>query len=203
MIALADEDEPARNLPFPAAIPIGLLATNIGYHGEIAAVMEGGQTTMKRFSLRDWAAISEVIAAVAVIVSLVFVVLSVNRNTIELQAQNVNDLYDSIREIEMTVLADAELAEIVRLVEAGSFDSLSESDAFRYTVFMTQHLSIWEQIYSRRQDGSVSMETYEEWLEYFRLFAKQTLPRAVWEKRKAWFTDPGFQAEVESALSGS
>jgi hypothetical protein len=158
---------------------------------------------MKNFSLRDWAAISEIVAAVAVIVSLVFVVLSVNRNTIELQAQNVNDLYDSFREIEMTVLADAELAEIVRLVEAGSFNSLSEKDAFRYTVFMTQHLSIWEQIYSRRQDGSVSEETYGDWLEYFELFARQNLPRAVWEKRKAWFTDPGFQAEVESALSGS
>jgi hypothetical protein len=180
-----------------------LLATNIGYRGEIAAVVEGGKTMMKSFSLRDWAAISEIIAAVAVSVSLVFVVISVNRNTVELQAQNINDLYDSLREIEMTVLADVELAEIVRLVEAGSFDSLSETDAFRYTVFMTQHLAIWEQVYSRRQDESVSAEVYGGWLEYFRLFARQTLPRAVWEKRKAWFTDPGFQAEVESALSGS
>lgn len=129
-------------------------------------------------------------------------VLSLDRNTTELQAQNINDLYDSLREIEMTVLADAELAEIVRLVEAGSFDSLSERQASRYTIFIVQHLSIWEQIWARRQDGSVSAEVYAGWQEYFRVFARQMLPRAVWEKRKSWFTDPKFQAEVESALSG-
>lgn len=170
---------------------------------ENAAASDGGDIMKKNLSLRDWAAIGEIVAALAVIVSLVFVVISVNRNTTELQAQNTNDLYDSLREIEMTVLADAELAEIVRLVEAGSFDSLSEAEAFRYTIFMVQHLSIWEQIYTRREDRSVSAEVYADWLEYFALFARQTLPRSVWEKRKAWFTDPAFQAEVESALSGS
>lgn len=156
---------------------------------------------MKNFSLRDWAAISEIMAAIAVIISLVFVGFSINRNTMELQAQNVNDLYDSLREIEMTVLADAELAEIVRTVEAGSFDNLNEKDAFRYTVFMVQHLSIWEQLFARKLDGSVSKEAYTEWQEYFTIFARQTLPRSVWDKRKAWFTDPGFRAEVEAAFS--
>jgi hypothetical protein len=156
---------------------------------------------MKNYSLRDWAAISEIIAAVAVIISLVFVVVSINRNTMELQAQNINDLYDSLREIETTVLADAELAEIVRTVEAGDFDTLSETDVFRYTVFMVQHLSIWEQMYARKQDGSISAQTYADWVEYFTLFTRQTLPRPVWERRKAWFTDEGFQAEVESALA--
>ncbi len=99
------------------------------------------------------------------------------------------------------MLADAELADIVRTVEAGSFDTLSEKDAFRYTVFMVQHLSIWEQMYARKQDGSISAEIYNDWVEYFTLFTRQTLPRAVWERRKAWFTDEGFQAEVESALA--
>jgi hypothetical protein len=178
-----------------------LLATNIGYHGDIAAGVDGVKTTMKKLSLRDWAAISEIVAAVAVIISLVFVVLSINRNTTELQAQNINDLYDSLREIETTVLADSGLAEIVRSVETGSYDSLSEKDAFRYTIFIVQHLSIWEQMYARKQDGSVSAEIYAGWLEYFTLFARQAVPRPVWERRKAWFTDPGFQAEVESAIA--
>jgi hypothetical protein len=191
------------NWPFRYLLWTRLRAINIGYHGDIAAGVDDGKTTMKKLSLRDWAAISEIVAAVAVIVSLVFVVLSINRNTMELQAQNINDLYDSLREIETTVLADAELAEIVRSVEAGAFDSLSEKEAFRYTIFMVQHLSIWEQMHARKLDGSVSTEIYADWREYFTLFARQYLPQPVWERRKAWFTDPGFQAEVESALTKS
>lgn len=150
--------------------------------------------------MKEWAAISEIIAAAAVIISLIFVVVSVNRNTTELQAQNTNDLYDSLREIETVVLADAELAEIVRKVEEGEFDTLDENEIFRYTAYVVQHLSIWEQMYARVTDGSVSEETYVGWKDYFSKFSKQTLPPAIWEKRKAWFTDPAFQAEVEAAL---
>lgn len=155
---------------------------------------------MSRFSLKDWAQFSEIIAGVAVVVSLVFVVLSINRNTTELQAQNINDLYDSIREIEMTVLADAELSEIVRRVEAGEFESLSEQQQFRYSGFITQHLSIWEQMYGRLEDGSVSLESYAGWEEYFVVFSKRMLPPSVWEMRRAWFTDPDFQARVDAAI---
>lgn len=155
---------------------------------------------MARFTLKNWAQFSEIIAAVAVVVSLVFVVHSVNRNTMELQAQNTNDLYDSLREIEMTVLADAELADIVRRVEAGEFDRLNEQEVFRYTVFITQHMSIWEQMYARVLDGTVSQEIYGDWEEYFVVFARQMLPPAVWETRRAWFTNPGFQAIVDAAI---
>ena len=155
---------------------------------------------MKKFSLKDWAEFSEIIAAIAVIISVVFLVISINRNTMELQAQNINDLYDSLREIEMTVLADAELAEIVRRVEAGGFDSLTEQEAFRHMIFITQHLSIWEQMYGRWADGSVSKEVYADWESYFIVFTRQYLPPTVWERRRAWFTDPDFQARVDAAI---
>ncbi len=153
-----------------------------------------------KISLRDWAQISEIIASLGVIVSLVFLVFSIDRNTVELQAQNINDLYDSLREIEMTVLGDADLAEIVRRVEAGEFERLDEKDQFRYTVFVTQHLSIWEQMWDRVQDGSVGQLEYAASQEYFTVYFAQHLPPEVWEWRRGWFTDPAFQSEVESQL---
>jgi hypothetical protein len=156
--------------------------------------------SLKKFSLKNWAQISEIIAAVAVIVSLVFVVLSINRNTTALEAQNTNDLYDSLREIEVAVMADPELAEIVSKVEKGAFDSLDENEVFRYTVFITQHLSIWEQVHARVEDGTVSKEAYEGWAEYFTVFAKSNLPPSIWEMRRAWFTNPKFQAVVDAAI---
>ncbi|MDX1554440.1 MAG: hypothetical protein R3212_00265 [Xanthomonadales bacterium] len=155
---------------------------------------------MSRLSLKNWAQFSEIIAAVAVVVSLVFVVLSINRNTLELQAQNTNDLYDALREIEMTVLADAELADIVRQVETGAFERLDEQEAYRYTMFITQHMSIWEQMHARVVDGTVSQEVYADWEEYFIVFSGQMLPPSVWERRRAWFTDPAFQQKVDAAI---
>ena len=49
---------------------------------------------MQKFALKEWAAVAEIIAAVAVIISLVFVVQSINQNTAAVQSTNDNFIYD-------------------------------------------------------------------------------------------------------------
>lgn len=148
--------------------------------------------------LKQWAALSEIIASIAVVISLVFVIISLERNTTEMSAANTNDLYDSLREIELAVAVDAEFTEIVRQVVTGHYEDLSEQEAYRYSFYALQHLSIWEQMHARYLDGSVSPSSYESWREYFRLFTRQSLPVSLWRERRDWFNSPGFQAEVDS-----
>jgi hypothetical protein len=155
---------------------------------------------IRNLKLKQWAALSEIIASLAVVISLVFVVISLERNTREMSAANINDLYDSLREIELAVAMDAEFTEVVRRVVSGHYDDLSEQEAYRYSFYALQHLSIWEQMHARYLDGSISSASYESWREYFRVFTRQSLPESLWRERRDWFNSPGFQSEVDALM---
>ncbi len=49
---------------------------------------------METFKLAEWAALAEIIGTVAIVVSLLFVGYSINRNTKKMQAVNENYLYE-------------------------------------------------------------------------------------------------------------
>ncbi len=49
---------------------------------------------MERLKLTEWAALAEIIGTVAIVVSLLFVGYSINRNTKEMQAVNENYLFE-------------------------------------------------------------------------------------------------------------
>ena len=49
---------------------------------------------MSKLKLTEWAAVSEIIGTVAVVISLLFLAFSVNRNTVVMQASNDNFVYE-------------------------------------------------------------------------------------------------------------
>ncbi|NIP25001.1 MAG: hypothetical protein GWN81_10905, partial [Phycisphaerae bacterium] len=103
-------------------------------------------------------------------ISLVFVVISINRNTAELRADNVNDFYDAIREIDIGVAANSEFADVVMRGQTGEYDELSPVEAYQYDYYVLLHLNIWEQAWDRHNDGTVSTEQYEFWKTYYYVF---------------------------------
>ena len=58
---------------------------------------------MSKFNLKDWAAISEIVASIGVIVSILFLAYSIRDNTVATQSENDNFIYElqfaRIREI--------------------------------------------------------------------------------------------------------
>ena len=68
---------------------------------------------MTRPTLRDMAAIAEVIGTFGLIVSLVFVVYSIDKNTAEVNAMHSNSVFDANREVELAVGSDAEWSRII------------------------------------------------------------------------------------------
>ena len=67
---------------------------------------------MRKLDLKDWAALGELVATIAVIVSLVFVVISVNQNTNALQGLNDNAIFDQHIALMNHIVADPSMAEI-------------------------------------------------------------------------------------------
>lgn len=92
---------------------------------------------MRKIVLSEWAQIAEIVAAVAVVFSLIYVGFELKENTAAVRAASVQSTTAGIRDGLMTVASDADLARIVRL---GSYErsSLSEDEAYRFSIFSRQ-----------------------------------------------------------------
>ncbi len=151
--------------------------------------------------IHEWAAISEIVASIAVVASLAFVGISINRQTDQMQIDNVNDLFDSVRQIELSMLTDPNLLQVVVLSQQGSYDTLTPSQAFQYDRFMTAHIDILSQAFHRFRDGEQSVEQFEAWDSYYVFFVNEWLPRESWERIREVYPQP-FRDHVE-AMYGS
>ena len=106
---------------------------------------------MKKRNLSDWAAIAEIIGTTAVVVSLLFVAYSVNRNTVALQAVNENFFFQMNDGIIGDLLSDSDILTIVDKRSRG--EELSNVENMSMWVFTLRQFNIWKMAYDRYRDG--------------------------------------------------
>ena len=128
---------------------------------------------MRKRTLSEWAAIAEISASIAVVVSLLFVGYQLYRNTAELQAVQSNDLFDSIREVELVMLTSPHLSALYVTGWYGDRSDISADDLQLFRAYLLQSLTIWEQAHQRRLDGSMSRAEYEYWVAFFSEYLRQ------------------------------
>ena len=85
---------------------------------------------MDKVDIKIGAAIAEIIASLAVVVSLLFVVYSISQNTTALQASNDNFLYERHLQLLNDSSMNGEIASIIVRFDAD--EELTEVDEFRY-----------------------------------------------------------------------
>ena len=105
---------------------------------------------MSRLKLGEWAQIAEIVAAVAVVFSLVYVGLELRENTSAVRAASVQAITTGTRDALMTVASDAELARVVRL---GAYDrsSLTDDEKYRFSIFSRQRWLFFQGIWIQHQ----------------------------------------------------
>jgi hypothetical protein len=120
---------------------------------------------MSKLKLSDWASIAEIVGMIGVIISLLFVAASLERNTLTVSGQTADQIYESMRNIDLVVLQDPEL---LALTKRGhdDWESLSQAQRDRYAQWVGMYLEIYEQIVSRQREGLVLPETMVGWQEY-------------------------------------
>ncbi len=114
---------------------------------------------MKKLDLHGWAALAEIVGTVAVVVSLLFVAFSVNRNTLIVQAANENALIQMNDEIIAGLLSNSDILSIVDKRESGQ--DLSNVENMSMAVFTLRQFNVWEMAYYRHKDG---LYTPERWI---------------------------------------
>lgn len=151
---------------------------------------------MKRLALKDWAAIAEIVGTIAVVISLVFVIRSVNRNTAELRTANDAFMYELADSQLGSIAADPDLA--VRYARAGY--GLDFSDSTEAQMFWTKmrDMNMWEASYYWHADGFFSDRQWAGWNESFSSTVRNEFPETWWQSVRINYAED-FSKHVDEA----
>ena len=117
---------------------------------------------MSAGKVRDWAAYAEIIGTVAVVISLVFVVQSIDQNTRAVEAAEMNNIYAGWREaVIVPVLNDPDLADTIAKARAG--DALTPGEQIRWDIFVGGKMDNWSQLFNLHENGVISTEVWQGW----------------------------------------
>ena len=142
---------------------------------------------MSKISLEKTYYFAEIIAAIAVVISLIYVGLQVQQNTKAVRISSLQNATQELRELYIHWGRDAEMADIIaRGVE--DFENLSRAEKIMY--YSSLHLMMhgYENSFFQAQESALS-EQY--WQAAERVLVDLTkIPGVLsyWELRKPWFT---------------
>ena len=146
--------------------------------------------------LEKWAQIAEIIAAASVVVSIVYLAREVESNTSAVRGAAMQAIASTDAELLMTVAADADLSEILRVGQQTP-NRLSESNAFRYLLFMRQFWLSFQNIYQQSELGLVEPSVWSSYLTVICGMWSRPGTRETWSDH-AEILDPGFVGVVET-----
>ncbi len=156
---------------------------------------------MKKLTLTEWAAAGEIVGTIAVVISLLFVAYSINRNTDATQASSENILFERHTDLANQFMLDPTLAELMVKRRNGDAD-LTEVEIIRWEKYELNMLDIWALAHSRHQRELLSEDQWVTWDRYFtHMFSNEgeAISKSRWEELQYGF-DTEFWRHVSAAL---
>ena len=145
------------------------------------------------------ASLAEIIAAIGVMISVIYLAIQVNQGNVEARLQTHNDTLTLMHAPIHQFLEQPELAEIVR-VGGLEPDQLTEAEWFRFGYYWMLQFNMYDYLYLAHLDDAVVpslwIGTDASWRNVFK-----TEPgvRRVWREWRHGFADP-FQSYVDSLV---
>ncbi len=132
-------------------------------------------------------AIGEIVGAVAVVASLVYLATQIRNQNRESRLAAMHEVSSDFRETTSMIL-DRDLARIfVKAIE--SFESLTDEELLRLLLLITTIYRSWEEAFIRHDIGHLDSRAWKPMLSYYTLIASTPPARKVWEMRKEHFDD--------------
>jgi len=149
--------------------------------------------------LSDWANVAEIVGAVAVIVTLAYVAVQIEQNTIAVEASTRQGRLDYGREQTELLITQPGLAKLVMAAEKNA-NALNEEEQQLFYEFTTWRMATWELTYQEYVDGLLDEETWLAWDGYYLLFVKGKpgYRKFFNDTRPQW--DSRFMAHVDKSL---
>ena len=148
--------------------------------------------------LEKLALIAEIIGALAVVVSLIYVGVSIRQNTDAITAANHQNLLSM--DIEKNAwFRDREFAELY-VSALANIDGLSAAELRQFRTYVSDQINIWENLYVAHQTGLINDTIWEGYNQFYTGQMKLPAYRFIWEQYKDGWTGD-FAMHVESALA--
>lgn len=122
---------------------------------------------MKSLKLADWANIAEIVASIAIVVSLAYVGLEIEQNTLALQNESHRSTLEMMNSGQNILATDEEFHRIY-ISGMASPTELNELEWSRFVQFMLPRLGAWEYLFLAKLEGSVSPGAWAAFDPYFR-----------------------------------
>lgn len=146
--------------------------------------------------LQQWSLVAEIVAAVAVVLSIAHLTLEVQRNTSAVQSQTSQGLLEMANAANMQLVANAEMAEI--FVRANNdLGGLSASGRLRYRRMINSEIGIWEHAYYSHANGTMDDRLWKGYDVSYRATYCIESARQVWHEIETFFGDE-FRSYVNS-----
>lgn len=153
---------------------------------------------MSKTDIKLYVAVAEIVASVAVVASLVFVVVSLNQNTMAVQASNDNFLYQLEDARMADITSDPEMADV--FYRASSGEELSQAELFRYEYWVLRQLNVWEIAFIRYRDGLMPASQWQSWDESLSSTVISRLAHETWLHYRTGYRSE-FRNHVDAAYA--
>ena len=137
---------------------------------------------MKKLSLKEWAAVAEIIGTAGIIVSLLFVAHSINRNTELVQSAHSTLMYELNTTGVDHQIEDGDFA-IFSAQRSYGLEFQDENEA-KTLYSLIRYLVHWELLITRHNDELVDDEEYLEWSEYYGYMIARDMDIKWWDAVK-------------------
>jgi hypothetical protein len=157
---------------------------------------------MKKRTLNEWASIAEILGTVAVVISLLTVAYTIDRNTKAISRQGIDELYDGHRELQLLMVADPDLALMMKKAQQ-DLSLLSEKERAQYERQIIIALDVWDKAIFAESDGLIEKEDIEPWHKFYHNWVKRHMDREMWDELKWNWESPELSSRIEAALRES
>lgn len=149
--------------------------------------------------LQKFATVSEIIASIAVVVSLIYVGVQVNLNTRAIQGSTNQSLYALNQEFKLEAGADyADLK--VRFAQHPA--SITAADSMRWNGYLNIRINIYESALSNRESGTIDEEMARSWLNGLKDWVCEPGAAEWWTRARDEYV-PLMVEEVDAAFAAT
>ncbi len=139
-------------------------------------------------------AIAEIVGALGVIVSLIYLALQIRTQNEEARIAAMHDISAGYRDALATVV-EGEMADVMHKA-INDYDALTGAEMLRVIAFTSRIFRVWEEAYMQFDAGRLDARMWDSMVRQFGGYMFLTPFKRIWEIRKEYF-DESFRIFVE------
>lgn len=149
-------------------------------------------------SLKEYALAAEIVGAIAVVISLIYVGTSINQNTNAVMVANHHALV-AMDQNTNSWFRDSEFAAFFTIAME-DVSTLSPAQTLQFRIFLADKLNAWEFAFHTHSNGMMEDDIWDGWDGYYRLELEKTGYQWYWDAGREGYS-PAFRLYVDSILA--